>query len=107
MESIIKRRDEEVDDTYSLLCTIMNDVNHAQEQELASDLSMGERAISQMLARKIDNEELVELITKEINSIATELTKDFEGWQKQGSVEDKIRVEIIKKLVVPNFHLNN
>ena len=99
LESIIKRRDEEVDDTYSLLCSIMNDLNDAQEQELSSDLSMGERAISQLLKQKIDNDELVSLITSDINAIAEQQTKDFTNWQIQDSVVGKIRVDIIKKLV--------
>jgi hypothetical protein len=99
LESIIKRRDEEVEDTYSLLCSIMNDLNKAQEQELSSDLSMGERAISQLLKQKIDNDELVSLITSDINAIAEQQTKDFANWQIQDSVVAKIRVDIIKKLV--------
>jgi type I restriction enzyme R subunit len=99
LESVIKRRDEEVDDTYSLLCSIMNDLNETQEQELSSDLSMGERAISQLLKQKIDNDELVSLITSDINTIAEEQTKDFANWQIQDSVVAKIRVDIIKKLV--------
>jgi len=99
LESIIKRRDEEVDDTYSLLCSIMNDLNDAQEQELSSDLSMGERAISQLLKQKIDNDELVTLITSNINEIVEERTQNFINWQIQDSVVGKIRVDIIKKLV--------
>ena len=44
LERIINRRDEEVDDTYALLCSIMNDLNEAQNLEESSDLS-GQRAI--------------------------------------------------------------
>lgn len=99
LEAIIQRRDEEVDDTYSLLCVIMNDLNKAQEQELSSDLSKGERAISQLLSQKIDNDELVGLITSDINEIVEDRTKNFNNWQIQDSVVGKIRVDIIKKLV--------
>ena len=99
LEAVIKRRDEEVDDTYSLLCVIMNDLNKAQEQELSSDLSKGERAISQLLSQKIDNDELVGLITSDINEIVEDRTKNFNNWQIQDSVVGKIRVDIIKKLV--------
>jgi type I restriction enzyme R subunit len=99
LEAIIQRRDEEVDDTYSLLCVIMNDLNKAQEQELSSDLSKGERAISQLLSQKIDNDELVGLITSDINEIVEGRTKNFNNWQIQDSVVGKIRVDIIKKLV--------
>ena len=77
----------------------MNDLNQAKEQELSSDLSMGERAISQLLSQKIDNDELVDLITSDINTIAEQHTNDFKNWQIQDSVVAKIRVDIIKKLV--------
>lgn len=99
LEAVIKRRDEEVDDTYSLLCVIMNDLNKAQEQELSSDLSKGERAISQLLSQKIENDELVSLISSDINEIVEDRTKNFNNWQIQDSVVGKIRVDIIKKLV--------
>ena len=99
LDAIIQRRDEEVDDTYSLLCVIMNDLNKAQEQELSSDLSKGERAISQLLSQKIDNDELVSLISSDINEIVEDRTKNFNNWQIQDSVVGKIRVDIIKKLV--------
>ena len=95
LEAVIKRRDEEVDDTYSLLCVIMNDLNKAQEKELSSDLSKGERAISQLLSQKIDNDELVGLITSNINEIVQKTL--ITG--KSFSVVGKIRVDIIKKLV--------
>ena len=99
LENVINRRQEEVDDTYALLCSIMNDLNEAQDLETSTDLSMGERAISQLLKQKIDNDELVSLITSDINAIAEQQTKDFTNWQIQDSVVGKIRVDIIKKLV--------
>ena len=77
----------------------MNDLNKAQEQELSSDLPKGERAISQLLSQKIDNDELVGLITSDINEIVEDRTKNFNNWQIQDSVVGKIRVDIIKKLV--------
>ena len=98
LEAIIQRRDEEVDDTYSLLCVIMNDLNKAQEQELSSDLSKGERAISQLLSQKIDNDELVSLIASDIKGIVEKWTEDFNGWQLQDSIVANIRKEIIIKL---------
>ena len=42
-------------------------LNEAQDSEKSSDLSMGERAISQLLREKLDNEELVSVITNELN----------------------------------------
>ena len=98
LEAVIKRRDEEVDDTYSLLCVIMNDLNKAQEQELSSDLSKGERAISQLLSQKIDNDELVSLIASDIIGIVEKWTEDFNDWQLQDSIVANIRKEIIIKL---------
>ena len=99
LEKIIERRGEEVDDTYALLCSIMNDLNEAQDLEESSDLSMGERAISQLLREKLDNEELVSVITNEINEIVVSYTNDFNNWQQKQMVVDRIRVDIIKRLV--------
>lgn len=99
LEKIIERREEEVDDTYTLLCSIMNDLNEAQDLEKSSDQSMGERAISQLLREKLDNEELVSVITSELNEIVISYTNDFNNWQQKQMVVDRIRVDIIKRLV--------
>ena len=99
LEKIIERREEEVDNTYALLCNIMNDLNEAEDSDKSSDLSMGERAISQLLLEKLDNEELVSVITNELNAVVVSYTNDFENWQQQETVAAKIRVDIIKKLV--------
>ena len=94
------RREEEVDDTYALLCSIMNDLNEAKDLEKSSDLSMGERAISQLLTEKLDNEELVSVITYELNEIVVSYTNDFNNWQQKGTVVAKIRRDIILKLAM-------
>jgi type I restriction enzyme R subunit len=99
LEKIIERRNEEVDDTYALLCSIMNDLNDAQDVEKSSDLTMGERAISQLLREKLDNEALVSVITSELNDTVVSHTNDFENWQQKQTVVDRIRVDIIKQLV--------
>ena len=99
LEAVIQRRDDEVEDTYTLLCTIMNDLTKAQEEELNSDLSKGERAISQLLNQKIDNGELVDIITSNINELVLNRTENFKNWQLQDSVVANIRVDIVKKLV--------
>jgi hypothetical protein len=77
----------------------MNDLNEAQDLEESSDLSMGERAISQLLREKLDNEELVSVITSELNEIVISYTNDFNNWQQKQMVVDRIRVDIIKRLV--------
>jgi len=100
LEAIIKRRDEEVEDTYSLLCGIMNDLNDAQNKEAETDLSMGERAITQLLREKLDNEELVELITSEINEVVLGHTQDFKNWQIKETVVKTIKRDIIIKLAM-------
>jgi len=100
LEKIIERRDEEVDDTYALLCSIMNDLNEAKDLEKSSDLSMGERAISQLLREKLDNEELVVVITNELNEVVASHTKDFKNWQQKGTVVARIKRDIILKLAM-------
>ena len=44
---------------------------------------MGERAISQLLREKLDNEELVSVITNELNEIVVSYTNDFNNWQQK------------------------
>ena len=99
LEKIIERRGEEVDDTYALLCSIMNDLNDAQDLEKSTDLSMGERAISQLLSDYLDHEELISIITDELNEVIISFTNNFENWQKKDMVVGNIRVSIIKKMV--------
>ena len=77
----------------------MNDLTKAQEEELNSDLSKGERAISQLLNQKIDNGELVDIITSNIDELVLNRTENFKNWQLQDSVVANVRVDIIKKLV--------
>jgi hypothetical protein len=77
----------------------MDDLNEAQDSEKSSDLSMGERAISQLLREKLDNEELVSVITNELNEVVVSYTKDFKNWQQKETFVNEIRVSIIKKLV--------
>ena len=100
LENVINRRQEEVDDTYALLCSIMNDLNEAQDLETSTDLSMGERAISQLLRENLDNEDLVDVITEELNSVVQSHTNDFKNWQQKGTVVAKIRRDIILKLAM-------
>ena len=100
LERIINRRDEEVDDTYALLCSIMNDLNEAQNLEESSDLSMGQRAISQLLTEKLENQELVEVITNELNAVVVSYTNDFENWQQKATIVAKIKRDIILKLAM-------
>ena len=78
----------------------MNDLNEAQDLEKSSDLSMGERAISQLLREKLDNEELVSVITSELNEVVISYTNDFNNWQQKGTVVAKIRRDIILKLAM-------
>jgi hypothetical protein len=100
LEAILKRRDEEVDDTYALLSSIMDDLNEAQDAEKDNVQSMGERAISQLLREKLDNEELVEVITAELNIVVLEQTKDFMNWQIKETIVARIRRDIIIKLAM-------
>ena len=100
LDKIIERRGEEVDDTYALLCSIMNDLNEAQDIEESSDLSIGKRAISQLLREKLDNEELVSVITSELNEIVVSHTNDFNNWQQKDTVVREIRRDIILKLAM-------
>ena len=57
----------------------MNDLNEAQNLEESSDLSMGQRAISQLLTEKLENQDLVEVITNELNDVVVSYTNDFEN----------------------------
>ena len=72
----------------------------AQDLEESSDLSMGERAISQLLREKLDNEELVSVITSELNEIVVSHTNDFNNWQQKDTVVREIRRDIILKLAM-------
>ena len=78
----------------------MNDLNEAQDIEKSSDLSMGERAINQLLREKLDNEELVSVITNELNEVVISYTNDFKNWQQKETVVAKIRRDIILKLAM-------
>jgi hypothetical protein len=61
---------------------------------------MGERAISQLLREKLDNEELVSVITSELNEIVVFHTNDFNNWQQKDTVVREIRRDIILKLAM-------
>lgn len=100
LEKIVQRRDEEVEDNYSLLCGIMNELNEAQNLEKSSNLSMGERAISQLLREKLDNEELISVVTDELNEIVKSRTNDFKNWQQKDTVVAEIKRDLILKLVM-------
>lgn len=100
LETIIKRRDEEVDNTYALLSSLMEEVNEVQASEEEGDLSMGEKAIQQMLSDKIDNKELVEVILNELNELVLNHTKDFQNWQKKETVVATIKRDVIIKLAM-------
>ncbi len=100
LEKIVQRRDEEVEDNYSLLCGIMNELNEAQNLEKSSNLSMGERAISQLLREKLDNEELISVVTDELNEIVESRTNDFKNWQQKDTVVAEIKRDLILKLVM-------
>ena len=100
LEKIINRREEEVDDSYALLCSLMDDLNEAQDSEKSSDLSMGERAISQLIGEKLDNLELVSVITNELNAVVVSHTNDFNNWQQKETVVREIRRDIILKLAM-------
>ena len=56
-------------------------------------------AINQLLLEKLDNEELVSVITNELNEVVISYTNNFERWQQKDTVVAKIRVDLIKKLV--------
>ena len=100
LENVINRRQEEVDDTYALLCSIMNDLNEAQDLESSADLSMGERAISQLLRENLDDEDLIDVIVEELNEVVLSHTYDFNNWQQKATVVAKIRRDIILKLAL-------
>jgi len=100
LEKIINRREEEVDDSYGLLCSLMDELNEAQDLEKSSDLSMGERAISQLIGEKLDNLELVSVITNELNTVVVSHTNDFKNWQQKETVVREIRRDIILKLAM-------
>ena len=78
----------------------MNDLNEAQNLEESSDLSLGQRAISQLLTEKLENQELVEVITNELNDVVVSYTNDFENWQQKATIVAKIKRDIILKLAM-------
>ena len=98
LERIIERRGEEVYDTYALLKQIMKELNEAQDLEEDDSQSMGERAITQMLKERIDNDELVAVITQKLNEVVLKETEGFNNWQIQDSVVARIRRDIIIEL---------
>jgi hypothetical protein len=100
LETIIKQRGEEVDNTYSLLSSLMGEVNEVQSLEDDNELSMGERAIHQMLSVKLDNEELVQVILSELNEEVLKHTTDFKNWQEKDTVVATIKRDIIIKLAM-------
>lgn len=95
LESIIKRKNEEAEDTESLLRGLFTDVVAARKEEEQSGESKGYRAIKQILAPRISNNpellsELSANLDEKIRSIAT-----FENWQLQNTVVSKIKAAII------------
>jgi len=98
LEKIIATRSDQIDDSYSLLSGLMNELNEAQDLENSSDLSMGERAVGQLLRENIDNEELISVITKELNDLILRETRDFKNWQQKETVVAVLRRDIIIKL---------
>ena len=78
----------------------MNELNEAQNLENSSNLSIGERAISQLLREKLDNEELISVVTDELNEIVKSRTNDFKNWQQKDTVVAEIKRDLILKLVM-------
>jgi type I restriction enzyme, R subunit len=98
LEKIINRRDEEVEDLYSMLSGLMNEYNQAQEMENDSEFSKGELAISQLLKEKIDDDQMISLVTKEIDHIIEK--NIYPNWRinEDGCIR-KIISEIFIKLI--------
>ena len=78
----------------------MNELNEAQNLENSSNLSIGERAISQLLREKLDDEELISVVTDELNEIVKSRTNDFKNWQQKDTVVAEIKRDLILKLVM-------
>lgn len=98
LEQVIKRRDEDLEDSYDLLRQIMLEFNEAQVMEEDDTQTMGERAITQMLKEHINNDELVAIITQKLNAAVLRETEGFTNWQIQDSVVARIRRDIIIEL---------
>lgn len=98
LEQVIKRRDEDLEDSYDLLRQIMLEFNEAQVMEGDDTQTMGERAITQMLKEHINNDELVAIITQKLNAAVLRETEGFTNWQIQDSVVARIRRDIIIEL---------
>ena len=98
LEKIINRRDEEVEDLYAMLSGLMNEYNQAQEMENDSEFSKGELAISQLLKEKIDDDQMISLVTKEIDHIIEK--NIYPNWRinEDGCIR-KIISEIFIKLI--------
>ena len=95
LEKIIKRKNEEAQDTEDLLRGLFNEVVTAQREDEESGESKGYRAIKQILVPRISNNpellnELAANLDEKIKAIAT-----FENWQLQNSVVSKIKTGII------------
>ena len=61
---------------------------------------MGERVMSQLIGEKLDNLELVSVITNELNTVVVSHTNDFKNWQQKETVVREIRRDIILKLAM-------
>lgn len=96
LERIVEQKEAEEKDTFTLLRSLMTDVNKAQKEEHAMGWNKGQLSIYQLTEDLTPEEELRKKITTDIDEIVRKYTEDFKGWQeKKSSVRGKMMREII------------
>lgn len=95
LEALIRRKNEETEDTVLLMEQLFKDTLKAKEEDEAGGESTGYRAIKQLLAPRISNnpelvEELAAKIDEKVRSEA-----GFKDWQLQDTVVGRIKTGLI------------
>ena len=95
LKEIITQKDQETQDTLTLLTKLTGDFNEAMKAENAMGVSKGEMALRQLVSEKLPKAE-TEVFSDILKGVIAKLT--FPGWQKQTTVQASIKRDIILEL---------
>jgi len=108
LQEIIENKNADTAQTVHLLEQLTLDTVDALKADEAMADTKGQRAISQILRNKIQNEEILKNLTSKIHEIVLNHTRDFKNWQEQGTKIAQIKKELIiffATLNMPEFKL--
>ena len=95
LKEIITQKDQETQDTLSLLSTLTGDFNEAIKAEDAMGVSKGEMALRQLVSEKLPKAD-TEGFSDILKGVITKHT--FPGWDNQTTVKGSIKRDIIIEL---------